>query len=64
MLWIATLGIAVAGTVLLIVLAARVRREAGATERVLDRFGRELHPALLRVRNDTSRTRARVPRER
>jgi hypothetical protein len=38
----------------------RVRREIDGTSRTIDRFGRELRPALLRVRDDTSRTRRRL----
>ena len=38
----------------------RVRREVDGTCRTIDRFGRELRPALLRVRDDTARTRRRL----
>jgi hypothetical protein len=39
--------------------ALRVRREVDGTSRTIDQFGRELRPALLRVRDDTARTRRR-----
>jgi len=58
-LWIVPLALAVAGTVLLAVLAARVQREVPPTSRVLDEFGRTVRPALLRVRAETARTRRR-----
>jgi len=38
----------------------RVRREVDGTSRAIDQFGRQLRPALLRVRDETARTRRRL----
>ena len=40
--------------------ALTVRREVDRTTRSIDLFGRELRPALLRVRDDTARARRRL----
>jgi hypothetical protein len=47
------------GLTLLTVLASRVRGEVDPTRRSIDAFGRELRPVLLRVRDETRRTRRR-----
>jgi hypothetical protein len=51
----AAIGMVVLGWCALI-----VRREVDGTTRSIDLFGRELRPALLRVRNDTARARRRL----
>jgi hypothetical protein len=61
MLWVVPLVISLAGMALLTWLGVRVQREVQPTRHALDRFGRELQPALLRVREDTRRTRGRIP---
>lgn len=58
-LWLVALACAVAGSAACALAAARVRRELGPARHALDRFARELRPALLRVRDDTSRVRRR-----
>ncbi len=40
--------------------ALNVRREVDGTIRSIELFGRELRPALLRVRDDTARARRRL----
>ncbi len=40
--------------------ALTVRREVDGTIRSIELFGRELRPALLRVRDDTARARRRL----
>jgi hypothetical protein len=42
--------------------ALRVRREVDVTYRTIDQFGRELRPALVRVREETANTRRRLDR--
>ena len=64
MLWLLPFGLVVAGSILLAVLAARLRREILPTERALESFGRTMVPALVRVRNETTHTRARYHGER
>ena len=59
MIWLVPFVCALVGLAVLTVLAARVRAEINPTNRSLDRFGRELRPVLLRVRDETSRTRDR-----
>ncbi len=65
MLWLLPFALAVAGVVVLTVLASRVRREISPTVAVIDRFGREhrvaLTTALRRLRDDTATTRRRLP---
>jgi hypothetical protein len=61
MLWVVPLVISLAGMALLAWLAVRVQHEVQPTRRALDRFGRELQPALLRLREDTRQTRGRIP---
>jgi len=58
-LWILPLVVLLAGLGLLAVLAARLRDEIPPTQRALRVFGREVRPALVRVRDETARTRAR-----
>jgi cytochrome c-type biogenesis protein CcmH/NrfF len=64
MLWLLPFALAVAGVVVLTVLASRVRREISPTVAVIDRFGREhrvaLTTALGRLRDDTAQTRRRL----
>ena len=57
MLWVLPLACAAVGLVVLAWCAARVRREMEPTSRSMHRFGQELKPVLLRVRNETRRTR-------
>ncbi len=64
MLWMVPLLCAAAGVMMLAWCALRVRREVDATYRTIDQFGRELRPALLRVRDETARTRRRLDPER
>jgi hypothetical protein len=52
--------IAAIGMVLLGWCGLRVRREVDGTSRTIDQFGRELRPALLRVRDETARARRRL----
>ena len=59
MIWLVPFVCALVGLAVLTVLAARVRAEINPTNRSLDRFGRGLRPVLLRVRDETSRTRDR-----
>ena len=59
MIWLVPFVCALAGLALLTILAARVRAEIDPTARSMDRFGRELRPVLLRVRDETRRTRDR-----
>lgn len=61
-MWFVPLACALAGTALLAWLAASVRREVGPTRTVLDELGRELQPALIRVRDENERLRARLDR--
>lgn len=61
MLWVLPLLVAVVGTALLAVLAARARAEVDPTRRSIDAFGRTVRPALLRLRDETARTRRRLP---
>jgi len=59
-LWMLPLVCAAAGMVALTWCALRVQREVHATSRTIDQFGRELRPALVRVRRETARTRRRL----
>ncbi len=59
MIWLVPFVCALGGLALLTALAARVRSEIDPTVRSIDRFGRELRPVLLRVRDETRRTRDR-----
>jgi hypothetical protein len=63
-LFLLPLAIAVAGLVVLTVLANKVLREATPTMTAVDRFGREhrvaLNVALERLRNETTETRRRL----
>ena len=54
---IAALGCGVLGW-----LVIRVHREIAPTQAAFDRLGRELRPALLELRTQTERTRARITR--
>jgi hypothetical protein len=66
-LWILPLALAVAGLVMLAVLAATVRRELEPTVVAIDRFGREHRMALAearkRLRHETTATRRRLSRD-
>ena len=59
MMWIVPLAFVVVGVAVLVLLAARAAHEAEATEQTMRLFGRTVRPALLRVRDETTRTRAR-----
>ena len=61
MLWVVPLVISLVGVALLVWLGVRVQHEVQPTRHALDRFGRELRPVLLRLREDTGRTRGRIP---
>ena len=59
MIWLVPFVCALAGLAVLVVLSARVRDEVGPTRESFDHFGRRLRPVLLRVRDETDRTRRR-----
>jgi hypothetical protein len=61
MLWIVPMIVALAGAALLVLLALRAQREVSQTNGAIDTFQRALQPALLRVRDETARTRRRIP---
>jgi hypothetical protein len=61
-LWVVPLLSAAVGLIVLAWCALRVRREVDATYRTIDQFGRELRPALVRVRDETANTRRRLDR--
>jgi hypothetical protein len=56
MKWTLVLAVAALGTAWLAVLVARVRREIPPTQAAFDRLGRELRPALIELRAQTTRT--------
>jgi len=58
-LWLLPLLASLAGIIVLALLATRVRREIEPTERALRSFGRTVQPAVIRVREQTARTRTR-----
>jgi hypothetical protein len=60
--WTFVLAIAALGTALLAVLVVRVRREVPPTRAAFDRLNRELKPALLELRTQTTRTAAEIAR--
>jgi cytochrome c-type biogenesis protein CcmH/NrfF len=64
MLWLMPLAIAVAGLIVLALLANRMRKELAPTVVVVDRFGREhrvaLDAALAQLRDETANTRRRL----
>jgi hypothetical protein len=60
MLWVLPLALLAVGLVLLTYMALRLQREIGPTNRSLDQFGRSLRPALVRVRDESRRTRRRL----
>ena len=64
MLWLVPLTIALVGSIVCVLLAARVQREIPPTERALDGFGRAVRPALVRVRDENERARNRSLYER
>jgi DNA-binding IclR family transcriptional regulator len=61
-LWMVPLLCAAVGMIVLAWCALRVRREVDVTYRTIDQFGRELRPALVRVREETANTRRRLDR--
>jgi hypothetical protein len=63
-MWVLPLVIAALGCLTLAALALRVRSEIDPTRRSIDRFGNELRPVLLRVRDETARTRRRFDADR
>ena len=67
MLWILPLALALAGLILLAVLANALRRELEPTVVAVDRFGREHRIALReahdRLRSETETTRRRLSRD-
>jgi hypothetical protein len=56
------LTVAALGTGVLAVLVARVRRELPPTRAAFDRLGRDLRPALIELRSNTTRTQAEITR--
>jgi hypothetical protein len=56
------LTIAALSTSVLAVLVARVRRELPPTRAAFDRLGRDLRPALIELRSQTTRTQAEISR--
>jgi hypothetical protein len=56
------LTIAALGTGGLAVLVARVRRELPPTREAFDRLGRDLRPALIELRTQTTRAQAEIAR--
>ena len=62
MLFVLPLVCAAVGIALLAWLASRVRREVDPTREAVDGLGRRVRPALLRVRDETARTRRRFDR--
>ena len=64
MLWVLPLVCAAVGLATLAWFAVRASREVDPTRNALDRFGREVRPALLRVRDESLRTRRRFDGDR
>jgi hypothetical protein len=60
MLWVLPLALLAVGLVLLMYITARLQREIEPTNRSIDQFGRSLRPALVRVRDESRRTRSRL----
>jgi cytochrome c-type biogenesis protein CcmH/NrfF len=58
-LWMIPLAAAVLGLLVVAYCAMLARREIDPTTRAIDRLGRDLRAALVRVRTDTERTRRR-----
>jgi hypothetical protein len=58
-MWIVPLAVALFGLAFLAWCARRVTVEIEPTRRAADRFGRDVRVALVRVRDDTARTRRR-----
>jgi hypothetical protein len=63
-LWVFPLVCATVGLAVLAWFALQAGREIDPTRSSIDRFGREVRPALLRVRDESSRTRRRFDGER
>jgi hypothetical protein len=62
MLWIVPLACALLGLAVLGALAVRVRQEAAPFELQRDAFGRQLRPAVVELRRESARLRARLDR--
>ena len=60
MFWVLPLALLAVGLVLLTYMAMRLQREIEPTNRAIDQFGRSLRPALVRVRDESRRTRSRL----
>jgi hypothetical protein len=60
MLWVLPLACLAVGLVVLTYMAMRLQREIEPTNRAIDQFGRTLRPALVRVRDESHRTRSRL----
>jgi hypothetical protein len=60
--WTFVLAVAALGTAWLAVLVARVRREIPPTRAAFDRLRRQLRPAVVELRTQTSRTSADTAR--
>jgi DNA-binding IclR family transcriptional regulator len=63
-LWLVPLLCAAVGTIVLAWCAQRALREIDPTRDAINGFGSRLRPALLRVRDETARTRRRVDGDR
>jgi hypothetical protein len=61
MLWVVPFISALLGVVLVVWCAIRANDQVEPTRRSIDAFGRELRPALIRLRDETARTHRRVP---
>ena len=60
MLWVLPLALLAVGLVVLTYMAMRLQREIEPTNRSIELFGRTLRPALVRVRDESRRTRSRL----
>ena len=63
-IWVLPLIVATIGLVALAWYALQASREIDPTRETIDRFGREVRPALLRVRDENRRTRRRLDGDR
>lgn len=61
-MWFVPLVVAVAGVALVAYLVSQLHREIEPTQRSIRMFGREVRPAVVRVRDETARTRDRLRR--
>ena len=62
MMWMLVAAVAAAGSTAVIFAIARLGHEIPRVVEALDAFGREMRPALIRVRTVTEDVRARTPR--